>query len=142
MRFWLYLTAFISTTTQANSFTSAASPALDSPFSSDSLLQMLLGLGLVIGLILVLSWLLRRVAGLSPINKELSILGVLPLSSREKVVLIKAGKKQLLLGVASGRVSLLESFSEPVIELPTNKKTFSERFNQVTQKQKETQSSD
>jgi len=86
------------------------------PFSSEALTQLLLGLLFVIALIFVLSWFFRRFSGISPMTKNMKVLGVLPLSTREKAVLVQVGDKQILIGVAPGRVSHLHSFDEKVIE--------------------------
>ncbi len=87
------------------------------PFNSGSITQLALGLIVVIGLIFALAWLLRRYSNLPGQNKRLQVVAALPLSAREKVVLIQAGEQQLLLGVAPGRVNLLASYDEPLIEV-------------------------
>lgn len=86
------------------------------PFSAEALTQLLLGLLFVIALIFVLSWFFRRFSGISPLTKNMKVLGVLPLSTREKAVLVQVGDKQILIGVAPGRVSHLHSFEEKVVE--------------------------
>ncbi|WP_419415029.1 flagellar biosynthetic protein FliO [Pontibacter sp. JAM-7] len=93
----------------------SARPAYQEPFSAAAITQLLLGLGLVLGMILLLGWLVKRFSGLAPMNRQMRVLAVLPLSSREKAVLVEVGKQQLLLGVAPGRVNLLTQFDEPVI---------------------------
>lgn len=66
------------------------------------------GLALVLGLFLVLVWLLKKSGGLPVLSKSpLTVLGGLSLGMREKVVLIRVGDKQLLLGVTPGRISKL-----------------------------------
>nr|WP_261845270.1 flagellar biosynthetic protein FliO [Aliamphritea ceti] len=87
------------------------------PFNSGAISQLALGLIVVIGLIFTLAWLLRRYSGLPGQNKSLQIVAALPLSAREKVVLVQAGEQQLLLGVAPGRVNLLASYDNPLIEV-------------------------
>jgi flagellar protein FliO/FliZ len=42
------------------------------------------------------------------------VLADLPLGQKERAVLIRVGTKQILLGVAPGRVSTLHVLSEPV----------------------------
>ncbi len=86
------------------------------PFSFASLLQLFLGLALVIGVILLLAWLMRRFGGAGFSASGMKVIATLPLSARERVVLVEAGDKQLLLGVAPGRVNLLASYDEPIIE--------------------------
>lgn len=86
------------------------------PFSFASLMQLVLGLALVVGLILLLAWLLRRFGGAGFATTGMKVIATLPLSSRERVVLVEAGDKQLLLGVAPGRVNLLASYDEPLLK--------------------------
>ncbi|MBN3563523.1 flagellar biosynthetic protein FliO [Aliamphritea spongicola] len=87
------------------------------PFNSGAITQLALGLIVVIGLIFTLAWLLRRYSNLPGQNKRLQVIAALPLTAREKVVLVQAGEQQLLLGVAPGRVNLLASYDEPLIEV-------------------------
>lgn len=86
------------------------------PLNTGSLMQLLAGLILVIGLIFLLAWLLKRFTGLPGQHRSLQVVASLSLSAREKVVLVQAGDQQLLLGVAPGRVNLLQSYDQPLIE--------------------------
>lgn len=76
--------------------------------SSGDVLQWMLALIVVLGLFLLSAWLLRKTGGLGLAGKgQLSVLAGLPLGMREKLVLVKVGEKQLLLGVSSGRIDKL-----------------------------------
>lgn len=108
-------------------------PAFQEPFSGEAVFQLVLSLGVVVGLILLIAWLLRRFSGITPAAKNMRVIGALSLGTREKAVLVQVGKKQLLLGVAPGRVNLLEAFDEPVVEVVENG-TFSEKLSEVIQK--------
>ncbi len=44
------------------------------------------------------------------------VVASLSLSARERLVLVQAGEQQLLLGVAPGRVNLIEKYEQPLIE--------------------------
>lgn len=110
-------------------------PAYQEPFSGDALMQLLLGLVLVVVLILSISWVLRRYSGLAPVSKNMRILGVMPLGAREKAVLVQVGEKQILLGVAPGRVSHLQSFDEPVVEPSEYSMGFANRLSEAIKKQ-------
>lgn len=99
------------------------------PFSFASLMQLILGLALVIGLILLLAWLLRRFGGAGFASTGMKIVATLPLSARERVVLVEIGEKQVLLGVAPGRVNLLASYDEAVLDAKSMQAApFSERL--------------
>jgi|GEM_PF-2503487 len=90
--------------------------------------QVVGGLVLVCGIILVLAWLARRMGyGNLDGAQSIRVLANMPLGSREKAVLVEINGKQLLLGVAPGRVNFLHEFENsshqlqsPSIE-PTNK---------------------
>jgi len=90
------------------------------PLPADSLLQVVLALGAVIALIFLLAWVLRRMqtgAGFSA--RGMRVVAMLPLSPRERLVLVQVGEQQVLLGVAPGRVSLLQNYEQPVV-VPAN----------------------
>lgn len=95
----------------------AAEPAVRSVdvLTSDAILQMVLGLGLVLGVIFLLAWGVRRLSHLQPAGK-MKVVATLPLGTRERAMLIEVGERQILLGVAPGRVSLLADYPEKVID--------------------------
>lgn len=75
--------------------------------------KVVLVLGLIIGLILASAWFARR-SGLAGFTGQTNfkVMASLPLGHKEKAVLVKVGKQYLLLGVTSGSVSYLQSYSE------------------------------
>lgn len=86
------------------------------PLSYQSVGQMLLGLLLVVGLILMLAWALRRFNAVPGQTGKMRVVASLPLGTRERAVLVQVGEEQLLLGVSAQSVSLLARFDQPVIE--------------------------
>ncbi|MCI0668646.1 MAG: flagellar biosynthetic protein FliO [Methylococcaceae bacterium] len=85
-----------------------ADPQAAHALSRSDLMEWTMALGLVIFLILVSAWLLRRFNRLSISHgNRLRILGGIPVGTRERVVLLQVGERQLLLGVAPGRVETL-----------------------------------
>jgi flagellar protein FliO/FliZ len=99
---------------------------LQGPMSGESVttvgtgqyLQMLLALVFVISLIFMVAWLIRRMGSVPGATKgSLKVLAGVSLGQRERVVLMQAGKMQLLLGVAPGQIRTLHVFDEPVIEI-------------------------
>ena len=100
--------------------TTAVTPVLAS--SSDlsaQLGQMLLGLLLVIGLIFVLAWLLRRVQQVGPRgNRVIKLLASQALGPRERLVLVQVGNEQVLLGLSAGRITPLHTPKKPVTPAP------------------------
>jgi len=76
--------------------------------------QVLLSLLLVIGALLAVLWLLRRVqGGFAGGGNGLRLTGGLSLGGKERVVVLKVGERVLLLGVAPGSVTLLGELDEP-----------------------------
>ena len=86
------------------------------------------GLLLVVFLIITIAWLIRRLGGMPMMGGQaMKVNTVLSVGAREKVVLVDIGEKQILLGVAPGRVSHLQSFDQPVIN-KANTDTHTEDF--------------
>ncbi len=94
----------------------AVTPVLANSGSVSSQLgQMLLGLLLVIGLIFMLAWLLRRVQQIGPrSNQVIKLLANQALGPRERLVLVQVGNEQVLLGLSAGRITPLHVMKEPV----------------------------
>ena len=64
------------------------------------LTQLVLGLLLVIGLIFVLAWLMRRVQRIGPGNGQvIELVGSRALGPRDRLVLVQVGEEQILLGI-------------------------------------------
>lgn len=84
--------------------------------TSAELLRVVGGLLVVVALIVLLSWLLRRLNGARLANSSgLKIITCMNLGTREKIILTKVGNRILLLGVTSGSINTLHDFGE---ELP------------------------
>jgi flagellar protein FliO/FliZ len=79
------------------------------------LLQLVLGLLLVVGLIFVLAWLMRRVQRSGPAgNQVIELVGSRALGPRDRLVLVQVGNEQVLLGVSPGSITALHVMNEPV----------------------------
>jgi flagellar protein FliO/FliZ len=96
-----------------------ASPAFAAPAPADvdagGLLRVCFSLGVVIALILGAGWILRRLqGGAVRSGGNLRALESIAIGMKERVVLVQAGEKQLLLGVAPGNVRTLHVFDEPI----------------------------
>lgn len=79
--------------------------------------KVVLALLLVTGLIISLAWLFKR-SGMFTfvVSNKMRVVSSLPLSAREKIVLVKVGNSCMLLGVASGKVSLLKEMNDEDLE--------------------------
>ena len=90
----------------------ALAQGVEDPLHYQVLLRMSGGLLLVVALVFVAAWGVRRFARLpTTANRSLQLLGGIAVGQRERVVLIKAGGEHLLLGVAPGRVQMLHTLT-------------------------------
>ncbi|MDH4581024.1 flagellar biosynthetic protein FliO [Pseudomonas sp. BN415] len=77
--------------------------------------QLALGLLLVVGLIFLLAWLLRRVQQLGPRGGQvIKLVASQALGPRDRLVLVQVGGEQILLGLSAGRITPLHVLNEPV----------------------------
>jgi len=86
----------------------AHAQAAPKPVEGPSFTPMVLALVFVLGLMAAAVWILRR-AGLAPrtATGHLKIVSQLALGPRERVVIVEAGDRWLLLGVGAGGISRL-----------------------------------
>ena len=84
--------------------------------AGDDWWRMVAALALVLGLILALRWLLRRLGGGrgSPgASGEVELLSRTPLSARHSVLLVRVGKRVLVVGVGGDNLRTLTEIEEP-----------------------------
>nr|WP_178106733.1 flagellar biosynthetic protein FliO [Pseudomonas mangiferae] len=81
------------------------------------LAQMGLGLLLVVGLIFLLAWLMRRVQQIGPRSggQVIKLVASQALGPRDRLVLVQVGGEQVLLGLTTGRITPLHVLKEPVL---------------------------
>ncbi|NWC45221.1 flagellar biosynthetic protein FliO [Pseudomonas edaphica] len=92
----------------------AAAPVVSSGIGGQ-LTQLVLGLLLVVGLIFVLAWLMRRVQRIGPGNAQvIEMIGSRALGPRDRLVLVQVGEEQILLGITPGRITPLHVLKTPV----------------------------
>ncbi|WP_136479000.1 flagellar biosynthetic protein FliO [Pseudomonas sp. DG56-2] len=108
-----------------------AAPAPSSGGSAvGQLTQLVLGLLLVLGLIFLLAWLLRRVQNAAPTGGQvIEILGSRTLGPRDRLLLIQVGKEQILIGHSPGSIEALHVMAEPV-EVPASARQATPEFAQ------------
>ncbi|MDD2050802.1 flagellar biosynthetic protein FliO [Pseudomonas putida] len=98
--------------------------------AAGQLTQLVLGLLLVLGLIFLLAWLLRRVQNAAPGNGQvIEILGSRTLGPRDRLLLIQVGKEQILIGHTPGSIEALHVMAEPV-EVPAGARQATPEFAQ------------
>lgn len=83
-------------------------------FDLATLVKLLLSLALIVVLIVALGWYARRLQGFTAGKggTSLQVLAATPVGAKERVVLLRVGNEQLLLGVAPGSVALLGKVDE------------------------------
>jgi flagellar protein FliO/FliZ len=91
-----------------------------SPVGVGGLLQIVLALAFVLGLILGLAWLLRRMGGVPQAAAgAMRVLGGVAIGQRERIVLVQVGETQLVVGVGPGQIRTLHVLDKPVAVPPT-----------------------
>ena len=101
-----------------------------SPLSAGSLAQLTLSLIAVVALIVGLSWALKRLRVGAPKGRgTIAVLDELALGPRERIVLVRVGDSQVLLGVASGSVVSLTPLAAPIaVTGPASGPAFADRL--------------
>jgi flagellar protein FliO/FliZ len=85
-----------------------AAPA--SPVPAGSIVQVEIGLGVVLALVVAAAWLLKRFSALRGTGSGLiRIVGGAAVGQRERIVLVEVGGTWLLVGVAPGQVRTLHT---------------------------------
>ena len=85
------------------------------PMSSSYLLQLVIGLLVVLICIVALAWFAKKINRFRLVTDDsLKIIAGLSMGTRERVVLLQVGEKQLLIGVAPGRINALHVLDTPV----------------------------
>ena len=90
-------------------------PALSGGFQSDYIVQVLLSLVLVVGVIMLLAFVVRKLnlqtrAGTDAVR----IISVVPLGGKDRLLLVEVGEEQLLLGSSPGSVQKLHKLDKPI----------------------------
>lgn len=81
------------------------------------LLQALLVLVGVVGLIILLAFVLRRIKLFSPRGGGvIRVVGTLPLGTRERLLLVQVSGEQILLGISPGGINKLHRLDNPLDE--------------------------
>ncbi|MBL7479038.1 flagellar biosynthetic protein FliO [Legionella bononiensis] len=107
--------------------------------SQSELTRVISGLLLVLLVIVLLSWMVRRLQGANfSSSKGFQSVASLTLGPKERVILLKVGVRYLLMGVGSSSVTLLYDFGEqlPSGFDPDNKTTFADLLKSAVGKSK------
>lgn len=105
------------TTLSADAWSAPAGDAAES--AASYLAQLVGGLVLVLGLILVLAWILRRLPTTQVQGRQaIEILAVRSLGARERLVLVQLGEEQILIGVAPSGIRHLHTLKTNLDVVP------------------------
>jgi flagellar protein FliO/FliZ len=105
-----------------------AAPA--SPLSAGSLTQLTLSLLAIVALIVALSWALKRfkMAGARG-RGEIAVIDELALGPRERIVLLRVGESQVLVGIGAGGVVGLTPLATAIVtKAPPDAPVFADRL--------------
>ncbi|KLD76997.1 flagellar biosynthetic protein FliO [Xanthomonas hyacinthi] len=110
------MSLLLAAATQAARSASGVGSAAPSP---PSLLGAVFALLLVLGLILAMAWVLKRLPGSGFRPAEgLRVVASLAVGAKERVVVVEVNGEQLLLGVSAGGVRSLHHLPEPLPQAP------------------------
>ena len=83
--------------------------------SAGGLGQVTLALLIVLGCVFAVAWVVKRVRGFgNRVGNAIDVIADIPLGQKERAVLLKVGKAQILIGVAPGQVNTLHVLAEPI----------------------------
>jgi len=108
--------------------------------TAGAMLQTVLGLLLILGLLFLAAYLLRKINGGRGFgsNGPLRVVGGLMLSTRERIVLVEVGDTWLVVGVGPGQIRTLHTM--PKGEAPgsgAGEKPFGQWLKQITERKNE-----
>ena len=113
MRYLLPAIGLFSDALMAQTENSAVVPL--EPISSPYLLKLTGGLVLIVAIIFVLAWLVKRFN----LNQQSSsglirVVAGLSIGTRDRIVLLQVGDEQILLGLTPGRIEKLHTLAQPL----------------------------
>jgi flagellar protein FliO/FliZ len=77
--------------------------------------QVTLALLIVLGAVFAVAWVVKRMRGFgNRVGNAIDVIADIPLGQKERAVLLKVGKVQILIGVAPGQVNTLHVLAEPI----------------------------
>lgn len=106
--------------TGAPAMAAGLAPAASAASAGGSLLGGFFALLLVLALVVGLGWLVRRIGGGALRGPSgLRVVATLSVGTKERVVVVAAGDRQLLLGVTAQQVNLIQALDTPLPEVAT-----------------------
>lgn len=78
------------------------------------MLQWLLSLLVVLAVILMLAWIAKKARFFGSNHQQLQVVATLPLGPKERIMVIKVGNEQVLVGVTGQQINLLKELPQPL----------------------------
>lgn len=99
------------------------------------LLTTLGSLLFVIGIILGLAWLMKRMRlPAMGSQKGLSVIRQIPVGAKERIAVVKAGEEQFLIGITSQSINLISRLDKPIQDEAPDSGQFASQFSQILKK--------
>jgi flagellar protein FliO/FliZ len=112
--------------------TGIAAPA--SPLSGGSLAQLTFSLMAIVALLFAIGWVLKRTRVVGTRSRgQLRVLDEIALSPRERVLLLRVGDSQVLVGIGAGGMVGLTPLATPIVlpPVPTPAPAFADRLREL-----------
>lgn len=112
-----------------------ALPASAAPAPQLDMVTTFGSLALVVGLILVMAWLLKRMR-LPTMSgqKDLKVVRQVAVGTRERIAVVQAGEEQFLVGITTQSVNLISRLDKPITEPVTDAAPFANQLTQLLKK--------
>ncbi len=111
---WLFLSVlFYASVSVAESSAASIGESVARP--SEYFGQIMLSLVLVLLIIFLAAWILRRYSRFPGVaDGNLKVIGALSVGQRERILLLQVGQEQIVVGVTSNKITTLHQLEEPV----------------------------
>lgn len=117
----IFLMMNLQVSLQAEEMAKPEMVSIPSLVTGSSMLHMFLALLLVLAVIGIIAWLLKRF-GIGPGNQSnlIKIVAATAVGQRERIVIVEIANNWLVLGVAPGHINLLHQMEKMAISMPND----------------------
>ncbi len=85
------------------------------PGATDHLLKVTLGLGVIVALIFLVAWVVKRMGYMQfGGNNQFKVVSSLAVGQRERLLVIAIGDEQIMVGVSAGRINKIHELKEHI----------------------------
>ncbi|SEG34752.1 flagellar protein FliO/FliZ [Vibrio hangzhouensis] len=130
------LTMLLPMMASTSAYASQEHTSLNASGSPFDLAATLGSLVLVIGVILALAWVLKRMKVPSLVNQQgLKIVRQIPVGTKERIAIVQAGEEQFLVGITSHSIQLISKLEQPLDEAEMAQPAFASQLSKLMKKQ-------